>query len=392
MHLSEGEIRTYLDGQLDPDAWRQVEDHLAACPGCRRIEQDARIRSARIEASLNNLQSPQAHPISARIARQRLEQRIQTQTQENPTMLKRLYARVSRPVWVAGLVIVLLAVSLAFPSVRAAANNFLRLFRVEQVRVLPVDFEQMPGQMASSDSLEALFKNQVDIKENGEAERVADAQEAARLTGMNVRLPSALQDPALYIQKGGSLALTMDVPLMNEVLKDMGHADLKLPDNLQGKQVNVLVPASIIAMYGDCPEPNEEDIEAAMAEHDSLHSQDLPECTTFMQMPSPIVDAPEDLDIEQLGRIYLELLGMEPAKAADFAQTIDWSSTFVLPMPSNFANYQNMTVDGVQATFIRTHKDDVRGYMLLWVKDGILYSLTGPGGGDAAMDIAGTIQ
>lgn len=392
MHLSEGEIRTYLDGQLDSDEQHGVEGHLAACPECRRIEQDARLRSARIEASLNGLQSPHAHPISVRIARQRMEQRILNQPQENPTMFQRLYARVSRPVWVAGLVIVLLAVSLAFPSVRAVANNFLRLFRVEQVKVLPVDIEQMPGQMTSSDSMEALFKNQIDIKENGEAERVADVQEAARVTGMNVRLPSALQNPALYVQKGGSMALTMDVPLMNGVLKDMGHADLKLPDNLQDKQVNILVPAGIIALYGDCPEPNEEAIDSAMAEHGSPDSVDLPDCTMFMQMPSPIVEAPEDLDIEQLGRIYLELMGMEPAQAADFAQTIDWSSTFVLPMPSNYANYQNMTVDGVQATFIRTHKDGVRGYMLLWVKDGILYSLTGPGGGDAAMDIASTIK
>jgi hypothetical protein len=213
------------------------------------------------------------------------------------------------------------------------------------------------------------------------------------MTGMTVRLPAALENPTLYVQKGGSLAMTLDVALINEVLGDMGHPELTIPESLDGDQVRVTVPNNVIALYGDCPKPTEDEA-AAMAEKAKQGDvpAEMPDCVAFMQMPSPTVEAPVDLNVGQLGQVYLELMGMEPEKAAEFSKTIDWTNTFVLPMPSNFANYQTKMVDGVEATFIRTFRDGGRGYMLLWVKDGVLYSLTGPGGGDTALDIADSIK
>jgi hypothetical protein len=119
----------------------------------------------------------------------------------------------------------------------------------------------------------------------------------------------------------------------------------------------------------------------------------LPNCTTLVQMPSPQVDAPEGLDIAGIGEAYLQLLGMTPQEAAQFSSTIDWTTTFVIPIPRYGTKSQSVSADGADATYIQQNLDNhTRQYLLIWVKDGILYALTGPGNIENALDVAGTLQ
>lgn len=405
MHLTEGQIRAFLDDAVSAQERQAIQQHLATCRACQLAGEAMSARAHFVQRRLSGLEgdSPWLRPMPVQAARRQLSRRLnqrlaQPQSitfKEKLSMFKQSFTRISRSAWAVIVVVAVLALVLAFPTTRALANEFLALFRVQQVRVLPVDMNKLPGEMAPSASLEALFRDRVEMQSGGEPEAVADAQTAAQMAGLAVRLPAALQDPALYVQKGGDLSLTLDTALINNVMKDMGHAELKLPAELDGRKVNVSVASSVIAMYGDCPDPT---VEMAKPETgDGPHSTDwskneIPACIVFMQMPSPTIEAPQELDMNALGQVYLELLGMDPDKAADFAKTVDWTNTFVLPMPSELADYKMMTVDGVPATFIRTRSQDQRGYMLLWIKDGVVYSLTGPGGGDAALDIANSIR
>jgi hypothetical protein len=50
-------------------------------------------------------------------------------------------------------------------------------------------------------------------------------------------------------------------------------------------------------------------------------------------------------------------------------------------------------VDGVTGTLITQNLNSPRGqYVLAWIKDGILYGLTGPGNGSNAVDIANSLK
>jgi tRNA(Ile)-lysidine synthase TilS/MesJ len=50
-----------------------------------------------------------------------------------------------------------------------------------------------------------------------------------------------------------------------------------------------------------------------------------------------------------------------------------------------------VSVDGVTGTLI-LQKDYVPKYMLLWVKEGIVYALSGPGDSSTALAIAASIK
>lgn len=303
-------------------------------------------------------------------------------------MWSKLTSRISRPAWVALALVALLAISLAFPPVQAVANSFLKLFRVEQVQVVPVDVERLAGEMQQSTQLEGLFSNSVQVEERGEPQEVASAEEASARLGMPVRLPTTLEAQSkIMLQPGGSVTFTVDLELMRAVLQDMGRADIQLPDSLDGTVVKLDMPAGVVAMYGDCQME-----ERAVKDTDSPQAMDMPDCISFFQMPSPSVDAPPDLNVAQMGEIYLQVLGMTPEEAARFASNVDWTSTFVVPVPRYSSSNEDVQVDGVNGTLIKYREGGRQAFLLVWVKDGVIYALGGPGKGMDALQIAASLK
>jgi hypothetical protein len=387
MHLSPGEIQAYHDSQLEAAAQRRAEAHLAECRDCQSAAQAALAQTRQVSDRLSSLQSPTAKPTSTPAVRARLEARLQ-QKKESNTMWSKLTSRISRPAWVGLALVAVLAISLAFPPVQAVANSFLKLFRVEQVRVVPVDTERLAGQMEQSTRLEGLFSESVKVEEGGEPQEVSSAEEASAQLGMPVRLPTALEDkPKIMVQPGGNVTFTIDLELMRAVMQEMNRSDIQLPDSLDGAVVKLEVPAGVVALYGDCQME-----ERPMKDPDGPPEVNIPNCTSFFQMPSPSVDAPPDLNVAQIGEIYLQVLGMTPEEAARFSNSVDWTSTFVVPVPRYSTDYQEVQVDGVTGTVIEHFEYGERAFLLLWVKDGVVYALGGPGKTDDALQIAASLK
>ncbi|OGO36179.1 MAG: hypothetical protein A2W35_10440 [Chloroflexi bacterium RBG_16_57_11] len=387
MHLSPGEIQAYHDRQLGDEALRRAEAHLADCPRCRSAAQTALEETRQVGAHLASLEPSDSKPISTPAARLRLERRLQY-PKEPITMWSKLTSRISRPAWVGLALVAVLAISLAFPPVQAVANSFLKLFRVEQVRVVPVDTERLAGEMEQSTRLEGLFSESVKVEEGGEPQEVSSAEEASARLGMPVRLPTTLEgQPKIMVQPGGKVTFTIDLELMRAVMQEMNRPDIQLPDSLDGAVVKLEVPAGVAALYGDCQVE-----QPPVFDPDKPPPAGFPVCTSFFQMPSPSIDAPPDLDFAQMGEIYLQVLGMTPEEAASFASSVDWTSTFVVPVPRYRADYQEVQVDGVTGTLIEHFENGERAFLLVWVKDGVVYALGGPGQADEALQIAASLK
>lgn len=173
------------------------------------------------------------------------------------------------------------------------------------------------------------------------------------------------------------------------LLNELGKGDIELSPKLDGEQVTMVLPTAVVASYGDCnfdPDTGE-----AMGTDPDAPSSYASDCTTLHQMISPTISAPPELDIAQIGESFLELIGMTPEEAALFSQTVDWTTTLLIPIPRYSTTYQEVSVDGVTGTLI-LQKDYVPKYMLLWVKEGIVYALSGPGDSSTALAIAASIK
>jgi hypothetical protein len=261
--------------------------------------------------------------------------------------------------------VIVLAGLLALPPVRALASQFLGLFRVEKFAVVDVDPERIREIAAAVDAEQVLGEPQV-LEEGGEPTRVGSLAEAAAQAGFTPRAPEGYGEPAAIRVVGASgLRFTPDMAAVREVFAAVGLDPSLLPAEMDGQPFDLTIPAGVELSYDD----GDPDVQRDFVVH---------------QMPSPSADVPEGVDVQRLGQAMLQLLGMDPEEAARVSASIDWTSTLVLPIPTNAASVQEVPVDGTSGLLIEAaateegpRKDVVA---LLWQKDGIVNMIAGARG------------
>ena len=395
MHPSENELRAYQDGELSEAQQSRTAAHLAECSACQAALAGLAARAEQVSAALDVLAPAPAEarriPSSA-AAWRKFEQKLQ----EKPSMSTRL-ARL-RPLWIGLTLIAVLAVAFSVPSVQALASNFLRLFRVQQIAVLPLDltslkdarFDPTIGQTISQ-----VLSDQVKItRQPGQPHDVSGASQASQEAGFQVRLSS---DPAqslsrLMLQPGIAFEGTFNQALAETVLQSFGKGDLTLPAGLDGAVVKADIPDSVTAAYGKCRYNTAPD-SRSLTGGETLSIGD--KCLLLVQMPSPTIDTPPDLPITQLVQIGLQVLGMTPEQAAQVANQIDWTTTLVIPIPRGQMDSQIVKVDGTDGTLLRQLTTDSTAaptFSLVWVKNGIVYGILGSGDPARAVDLGNSLQ
>jgi hypothetical protein len=301
--------------------------------------------------------------------------------QKEKSMFKKLYAS---PILKIGLAIaVIIAIVISIPATRAFAGQLLSLFRVQQVVVVPVDFtgmEQLTGNGALGKELSQLVSSSVTtLQSPGDPVTVSDASQASQLTGFTVRLPEGLTPSRISVENSSAFSFQLDIAKAQALLDESGRSDLVLPSSLNGVDISVSIPASVSVAYGNCPEPGQ-DSSGGISLNGSAGRR-YNDCVILAEIPSPSVSAPADVNVAQLAQIGLEFTGMSPDQAAAFTNSVDWTSSLVIPIPKNAATYQQVQVDGVTGTLIQRPADDAPQYVLLWVKDGIIYAIGSLGSG-----------
>jgi hypothetical protein len=391
MHLSDGEIRSYQDKTMDGPETKRAETHLVACQDCQDRAGILAGRTERVQARLATLDpGPDEAGLSAHLGRARFEAYINRK--EEQTLFQKLFAKPYRPAWAAAALVLILAVALLFPPVRAAANTFLGLFRVQQFTVVQVNPGQLPEQLGSSSTFENLLSEDVKVEELGEMQEVAGAPEASAMAGFPVRLPEKAAGPLrLKVQPGTRATFQIDLARVQAVLDEVGRSDIQLPAELDGETVTVEVPVGVVASYGICDQASPEARELGADPDDPTSLR--PYCTTLAQMVNPTISAPEGLDVAALGESFLRLMGMTPEEAALFSKQVDWTSTLVIPIPRYGTTYEDVTVDGVPGTLItQSLEKHAPEYLLIWLKEGILYALTGSGNQNEALELANSLR
>ena len=391
MHLSEQEFVVYFAGDdSDPDVIR-IANHLAGCPECqdRADVISTSGKSARKHLSVLEAGENEAAP-EVQLAYTRFHEHYLAK--ENMRMFDRLFNRQYRFAWVAIGVVALLAVAMLFPQVRAIGSSFLGLFRVEQFTIVQVDPENIEEQLGSSSNFEYLLAEDVQVEEFGEMQEVASQAEASDLAGFQVRVPAAAEgDGQFVLQPGARVSLLVDLPKVQALMDELGLTELKLPADLDGAEVSMELPVAVAAAYGSCDVSPEMVREAGVDPDGPI--PDLGKCITLTQFPSPEISAPPGLDIARIGQAFLQVLGMTPQEAAQFSQSVDWTTTLVIPIPRYGTDYQEVAVDGVEGTLImQSAHSDFPHYLLIWIKDGIVYALTGPGNAQSAEELANSLE
>jgi len=290
-------------------------------------------------------------------------------------------------------VVLIFALVLAIPGTRAFASELLNLFRVQQVSVVPVDFtgmQQLDGAVGS-DISQLISQSITMTKKPGDPVTVNSADEASQQAGFDVRVPQNSTPSRISVMSGSSFTLTIDRAKAQALLDEAGRSDLTLPDSIDGANVSVNIPSSVSVAFGNCPEPRKDGDGFGTESHGSPGRR-YADCVILAEIPSPSVSAPASVNVAQLAQLGLEFSGMSSDQAAAYTNTVDWTSTLVVPIPKNAAVNQQVAVDGVTGTLIERPADDAPQFALLWVKNGIIYAIGGLGSNSQkALEIANSL-
>ncbi len=297
-----------------------------------------------------------------------------------------------RPAFASFVVIAVAVTLLSFAPVRALAVQILGLFRVQQITVLPVDttrLSELNSDSALSELIGQFFADSMKVtKEPGEPTVAASPEEASQLAGFTARVWSEAESaPQITVQGGTAFEFTINRDRAQAILDEAGRSDLQLSASLNEAKISVEIPAGVSLAYGKCPSLSEEETER-------LYWNQLRSCIILAQIPSPTVNAPADLDVAQLAEIGLQFTGMTVEEARAFSQNVDWTSTFVVPIPRNGHSYEQVQVDGVTGNLIYRETDDgvPARYTLLWVKNGIIYAVSGFDDPQVGLDLANSLK
>ena len=404
--IHDGNLRLYLDGELAGTELAEVTEHLASCAECLARLEKVRTARAETEAVLATL-APAADDVAINPAMAYAQFTSQFATDRDPkTWINRLLAPRWRPVWGLAMLALIIAILVSVSPVRVLAQRLLAMLRVQKIQVVTIDPTTLMSGSEPDSRPYKLFNqfvadNVVVTMDPGKPQVVSNLTTAAQLVGYPIRMIGSLGAPhRIEVNDETAFQMTINRDRVTTLLDEIGRSDINVPESLNGALIAVHIPKTVISMYGDCPvreryvNSNSESQAQALAERKMERMANIKDtnCTYLIQAPSPTVSVPPDLNMSDIAEAALELAGMTPAEARSFCQTVDWSSTLVVPIPRNSSSYETVTVDGVEGTLITETLSPGNRYSLLWIKNGVIHSLAGHGNSSDALSLAASLR
>lgn len=293
-----------------------------------------------------------------------------------------------KPVALAVSVAAVFLILLSFPAVRAVAQQFLDLFRVQRFVAISADPDRLKqiARIANEgfDLKSLLSRNVRVVKEPERLQPVDSVAAAEQLTGLTVQLPATLPSGVVQEQMlaggEGALEFTADTALLQDVLDALDLRDVWVPQQLNGAVVKVRMPPRVVTNY----ERN------GMAR------------ATLLQAASPEITLPQGVHLPEIVEIALRILGMSLDEARQYAYSIDWHGTLLVPVPADVASFREVEVGTSQGLLIELNGQrrpgasrrlqGEQGSMVLWSDDGKVYSLSGTINKRDLLQMASAIQ
>ncbi len=290
----------------------------------------------------------------------------------------------------AGVVVVALIVS---PAAQALAQEFLNLFRVKRITAVSISPEVMAQMSEGKLDIESMLSSSVEVLQApAEPQRVSSLAEASQLAGIAVRAPASVPDtlsgPEIVVQGEGVARFTADTARLQAIVDMLGMPDVTIPAELDGAAVTITTPPVVALIY-----------ESAGQRGPGQTGRGV----VFMQARNPEIVLPEGVKLAELGELALRLSGMAPDDARRLAQTIDWSSTLLIPIPANAATVSEVQVRGVTGLLILTTGREssavtvgdewiAQHATLLWSEGDTVYAATGAIDQATLVEMANSMQ
>jgi hypothetical protein len=263
-----------------------------------------------------------------------------------------------------------------------------------------------------------------------QAPKVQSQAAASKAMGFPVAVVSSRKDqPEFQIEKKETIDFTVDRASLQEMLDQAKRPDLLLPASFDQAHVQLKIPQSLVQVYGQCggtsaanrnqtPVSDETQAHASQiaqtSDSDDMENDDAeqpqvasakvetqaektpPEsnpCLILFQMPVPEARISSSMRFPLVMQTLAQLVGSEDQESAA-STSIDWTNTFPVPLPPTLATAEVLQLSGADATLIRLREQEaqITPFFLIWIRDGKIYALLGPGELNNVKALADSVQ
>ncbi|ASJ55122.1 hypothetical protein BP422_17135 [Brevibacillus formosus] len=385
-----GFIQAFLDGECSSKESKQFLLHLEYCETCRtQLDELSALDSWTREKMDYAFSETNDVKVNTEAAWQRFSQSIEkttdTYAQERQTITNRATIRRSwnqmnkqTKRWVTGAsAAAVLAVSLSFPQVQAAANDFLSIFRmdkVEFVKVTQEDMQELEQWIANGNwgetELPGIGKIWMDKNDQEKLEQRSyyyNNKESAEKAG--VKLPQLPQDvtvDSVDIQSPFTMHMEIDADRANKLLAQL-QVEARFDEKLSGKRFSLKIPQ--------------------MQQVRMLVGKDN---ISYFVVNAPELSAPEGVDLAQLRETLLALPFIPDQVKKQMISIEDWQHTLPVPyMADGESKMKEVKVNGQNGMLI-TGKYNSH---LMWQQDGQIHMLEGSEkNADGLLDFANQLK
>lgn len=366
--VDDGRVRAFLDGELPEFERAAIASHLSTCSRCRATLAEISATAQHVAALLA---TPVALPPETALADFRNNHPILSTTYKE-NLVKNRTTSGPRRVWIASIATIAVLFSLlALPPVRAAADSLLQTFRVQQVVFVPVTEDRARQLENLNFDGKTLFLSEPQFEggKPGEPETFATAQDAAAAgyaLNAPTELPAAPTGTTYTGMAGQNMTFQLNVESARQLIQLLDIQNVTIPDALGAEPIKVSV----------------DKITSARLTGSSY-------TLTATTGRSPEVSLPDGVDLSQLGSALLQVYGTAPEQAAAMAKNIDWTSTLVVPLPTDVSQVQQVQVNGASAMLMRGGQSEGRNRLTLyWQNDSQFYVLESTGLNEAELIVA----
>ncbi len=298
------------------------------------------------------------------------------------------------PALAGGAVLRVFAFSLTLGPVRAAAREFLDLFRVKRFAAVPVDPARIERLARGGLDIRSLVSEQVQTVVAPEKPHVVESPEAGALeAGITAALPTSLPPGFELVEasvaRPSSYRVQVDTGKLEALAQAAGADEIEIPAFWNGATIDVGVPALLALRYARPADP--------AAPRPSAGG------IVLIQSASPQVELPQGFDLATLGRLGLRVAGMSAEEALRFSKAIDWRSTLLVPVPIQGGTYREVEVagrTGLLVTYLPPAGPRTDGVVrparqqaaLFWSASGRAFALTGAGSGMDLLEMAQSLR
>ncbi len=269
------------------------------------------------------------------------------------------------------------------PAVRVSAQALLDMFRVRKFAAVQFDearIEKLRAMQKGQEPGMMVLERRETVLDPGKPRVFTDPGAAAAAAGLNLRrpgfLPNGLAPDTVFVNGAAEVRFALSETKLRSLLDALDLRDVSVPMGLDGKTVDVRTQPVVIERF-----------------------KGGRWTAALIQTMSPELATPAGLDVERLGEIGLRVIGLDAGEARRVAQSIDWRTTMVVPVPINASTFRQVTVHGQPGLLVTTAgrgagENEPRrdGTVVMWSEGDRIFAITGNLNSSDVMEMAESVQ